>query len=233
MSVGDPLQAEVQVAAEVRGRPGRRCDRHLRSARQSEVPPRHSRPRAGGCAGAPWTAGPPPAPRARPVPRPPCPRRVPVLGQDLAARGRRPWRWPRTAASPNVPDWLADSQTIWFSSARAWSNRSNRRVHRSWARSAARLVRLAGQADTHDHDLGPVQGQRPRRLGESLVVADHHAQPADRGVERRETARPAGSWRPRRAAGAPCGGCRARRRPVTHTDAVVQAAPSAARSSRR
>jgi hypothetical protein len=46
-----------------------------------------------------------------------------------------------------VPDWFADSHTIWFSSARARSNRSNLRFHRSCARSAAALVRLPGHAD--------------------------------------------------------------------------------------
>ena len=104
-------------------------------------------------------------------------------GEDLAARVDDLRAARRAASTPKVPAWFADTHTIWFSSARARSNRSKRRVQRSSASTGARLVR-ARRPRRHAHaDPGAVHREGARRLGEGLVVADHHAQPADRGVE--------------------------------------------------
>jgi hypothetical protein len=70
--------------------------------------------------------------------------------------------------SPNVPAWLADTQTIWFSSARARSNRSKRRVQRSSASTGAGSVRAAGHADMHTTTRAPSTASARAASGNAL-----------------------------------------------------------------
>ncbi len=107
----------------------------------------------------------------------------PVRVDDLRPPGEAQ-RAPRPVA-------LDDTQTTWCSIARAWSITSKWRTWRSCGdarRGAAAVDRPGRQAGD---DLGAVRGQRPRRLGEQLVVAEQHPDAADGRVECREPSRPA------------------------------------------
>ena len=93
---------------------------------------------------------------------------------------------PRKRSGPSVPVWLEETQTTWFSTARARVD--DVEVARlAVLRDAPRGPLAADRPGRHrGDDVGAVEGQRARRLGEELVVADEHPDPADRRVERRE-----------------------------------------------
>ncbi len=75
---------------------------------------------------------------------------------------------PTKRSEPKVPAWFAESQTIWFSSARARSNRSKRRFQRSSSIRGAGLVLAAGQADMHTIISAPSRARVRADSGKAL-----------------------------------------------------------------
>ena len=123
--------------------------------------------------------------------------RGPRRGRPRRPRGPRRRRWsastaplgsttlaePRKRSGPHGPVWLADTTKTWFSTARVWSQRSKWRVWTSSRMSARGVHAIGGPRRQRADDVGAVEGERARRLGEELVVTEQHPDPADRGVE--------------------------------------------------
>ena len=93
---------------------------------------------------------------------------------------------PRKRRSPHGPVWFDATHVTWFSTARQTSMASKCRVCRSAATARGGRAAVDRPRGHRADDLGAVERQRPRRLGEELVVTDEHPQPADRRVERGE-----------------------------------------------
>ena len=129
----------------------------------------------------------------------------------ISPPGPTTFAWPRKRSPPRTPVWLDESQTTWFSAARALVVE----VEQPGLAVLGHARRPVGDAGRPGRQArraicGAVEGQRAGRLRERLVVVDEHADPADRGVERGE--RVAGRGRP---ATSPAGWCTLRWRPST------------------
>ena len=126
--------------------------------------------------------------------------------------GRRPSRRRGSAADPSGRPGSTTTQTTWFSTARACVDDVEVARLAVVARARAGSWRSTGQAASSTTIVGAVERERARRLGEELVVADEHPDPADRRVEGGEAGRRACRRSARPAGGGPCAGGRGRRR---------------------
>src|SRR5215218_6629718 len=119
------------------------------------------------------------APRSTPATA--SPSRTPVRA-STAPPGSTTLAEPRKRSGPQRPVWFADATKTWFSTARAWSQRSKWRVCTSSRTRRAGRRRSTGQAE-RAQQLGAVEAERACRLGKELVLAEQHPEPAGRGVE--------------------------------------------------
>ena len=156
------------------------------------------------------------------------PASVPVVGEDLPAR---------------VDDLRAGDEAHVARTSRPGSPRPRRsgspapgpgRTGRSGASSGRRRAPAPGWCATPatptctPRSRAPSTRQGPRRLGERLVVADHHARSGRPECRTRRSGRPRRTRCSRRAAGGPCGGDRARRRRSRTTALLYGRSPDAA-----
>ena len=185
------------------------------SARSRAPSPRAAaarRRRAAGRRGGRCRAGSRGPRRGRPR-RPRGPRRAPVRGEHARRSGSTTLAEPRKRSGPHGPGLVRPTPRRPGSRPRA-SGRRGRSGGSGCRRGCRRAgcMAVGGPGRQRADDVGAVEGERARRLGEELVVTEQHPDPADRGVEGGEAVARACRRSARRAAGGPCAGGRARRR---------------------